>query len=395
MNILYISSLSSEGPFSAIFQRIGYGTYFAARKFHKLLATGFVKNKVETHTLSIPPIPSNFKNKLFVHFDGETEDCIDYRYVPYFNIPFLKQICIFFYTFFYVLFWGLSNRKDKKIVCSVLCVSASMASLLATKINCIESIGVVTDIYGLTVNETGKRSLFFLLAEKVNAFYISRFDKYVLLTEQMNEIVNPRNKPHIVMEALCDASNVNADHSPVRKDFPKSMLYAGSLYVKYGVKLLVEAFIESGVDGKLIIYGSGPYAGELRKVCSKCNKIDYRGAAANEEVVAAELKASVLVNPRFTTEPFSPYSFPSKNMEYMASGTPLLTTKLPGVPEEYHKYVYLFGEETTEGYADAIRQVFSKSDDELAQKGLEAKTFVLENKNNVIQAKRILELINE
>ena len=60
---------------------------------------------------------------------------------------------------------------------------------------------------------------------------------------------------------------------------------------------------------------------------------------ARKQGVAEELKATLLVNPRPTTEEFTIYSFPSKNMEYMASGTPLLTTKLPGMPEEYHQYV--------------------------------------------------------
>ena len=96
---------------------------------------------------------------------------------------------------------------------------------------------------------------------------------------------------------------------------------------------------------------------------------------------------------RFSTEEFTKYSFPSKNMEYMASGTPLLTTKLPGMPKEYHHYVFLFKEETIDGYATAIREALSLSDEDLRSLGQKASQFVLLNKNNVQQGKRLLDFI--
>ena len=77
----------------------------------------------------------------------------------------------------------------------------------------------------------------------------------------------------------------------------------------------------------------------------------------------------------------------------MASGTPLLTTKLPGMPVEYHQYVYLFEEESIQGYADALKKVLSQPVDMLYTKGLQAKKFVLQNKNYVVQAQRVLDLL--
>lgn len=82
-------------------------------------------------------------------------------------------------------------------------------------------------------------------------------------------------------------------------------------------------------------------------------------------------------------------------MEYMASGTPLLTTNLPGMPKEYHPYVFLFKEETVDGYAEAIRSALSYSERELVSFGRKAREFVLLNKNNVGQGKRVLEFIGK
>ena len=92
-------------------------------------------------------------------------------------------------------------------------------------------------------------------------------------------------------------------------------------------------------------------------------------------------------------EEFTKYSFPSKNIEYMASGTPLLTTKLPGMPKEYYPYVFLIENESVEGYAKALERVLAQSDEELYVFGEKAKDFVLEKKNSFEQAKRVIELI--
>ena len=79
----------------------------------------------------------------------------------------------------------------------------------------------------------------------------------------------------------------------------------------------------------------------------------------------------------------------------MASGTPLLTTKLPGMPSEYHKYVYLIEDESLDGFVSAIKAALAHSEEELKDFGQLAKQFVLKQKNNVIQAKRIIDLIGK
>ena len=87
------------------------------------------------------------------------------------------------------------------------------------------------------------------------------------------------------------------------------------------------------------------------------------------------------------------YSFPSKTMEYMASGTPVLTTILPGMPKEYYPYVYLLPDESAAGISGMLKQVLSQSDEALFEKGNAARNFVLDTRNNVVQAAKILEML--
>ena len=80
-------------------------------------------------------------------------------------------------------------------------------------------------------------------------------------------------------------------------------------------------------------------------------------------------------------------------MEYMVSGTPLVTTQLPGMPAEYNNFVYIFDDESIEGIYNTLKSTLLKSKEELHNFGLAAKQFVLGNKNNYIQAGRIVQFI--
>ena len=77
----------------------------------------------------------------------------------------------------------------------------------------------------------------------------------------------------------------------------------------------------------------------------------------------------------------------------MSSYTPVLTTKLPGMPEEYKKYVYLIENDGEQGICKAIKNVFNKPAAERYAFGETAGKFIKENKNNVYQTKRMAEFL--
>ena len=95
-----------------------------------------------------------------------------------------------------------------------------------------------------------------------------------------------------------------------------------------------------------------------------------------------------------SNEEYTKYSFPSKNMEYMSSGTPVLTTKLIGIPDEYFNYTYLIEEENTDGIKNKLIEIFSKSKNELKKVGRKAQLYVLKNKNKRVQGKKIKTLLS-
>lgn len=396
MNILYISALSSKDLIGQLHTQSGKDPGFAVQKFNRLVVHGLLGNNSKVTVLSAPPVGRHNSSKVFWCKRKESEDGISYHYLSFVNFPGLRQFCLTLGSFFRTLLWCLGKPKtERAIVCDILNAGLCASAILACKLTKTPIVGVMTDMPGLMVRfgSNQKMPLITRMATKLMMWSFDNYDKFVFLTEAMN-VVNNKNRPYIIMEGLCD-SDMAIRRKVYEEDGIRTIMYAGGLHERYGLKKLTEAFMSIPEENlRLDLYGSGPFVEDLKNhYCKEDSRIAYRGVVGNTEVVEAELSSTLLVNPRPTDEEFTKYSFPSKNIEYMASGTPLLTTKLPGMPLDYYPYVYLIEDETTEGYAASIRHAITLSDADLHQKGHNAKSFILENKNNFEQAKRILQLI--
>ena len=397
MKVLYISTIVSQKALNEAMKRDPKFNGHAIQKFTRLINKGLVCNDVEVHVLSTFHLP----NIGYYYFRRpETEDGVHFHYIPSLNLRSVRIVWLILYCFLKVFLWGLHNRKEKAVICDVLNVSACIGALAASRLTAIRCIGLMTDMPGLglgnnniTVGHKKKLSL----ASRINRKYLNQFTHYVFITEHMNKAINTKHRPYIVMEGLVDTDMRTLHSSTHKKNDKRIVLYAGGIHERYGLKMLIEGFMQANIiNTELWIYGSGPLVQDLQSYSNRDSRIRYMGIRPNDEVVTAELNATILVNPRPTHEEFTKYSFPSKNLEYMASGTPVLTTKLPGMPKEYYPFVYLFNKgETTEGYAEVLRSVLALPPESLEKKGHEAREWILTNKNCIKQTSRIIELINK
>jgi glycosyltransferase involved in cell wall biosynthesis len=209
----------------------------------------------------------------------------------------------------------------------------------------------------------------------------------------MNSEINIRNRPFVLIEGISDGDIKNV--SCHNKDITRNIIYSGALLKKNGIVKLIEAFKKIDLDDiRLMLYG----AGELESYISDCVKQDPRiffyGMQPNEIVVEAQKRATLLVNPRSSNEEYTKYSFPSKNIEYMSSGTPLVTTRLSGIPEEYYDYLYVFDDETIDGIQKELLGLLLTPSEKLTSKGRAAQEFVCNKKNGIVQSLKILNLLS-
>lgn len=382
--VLYGSTLMSAETFSALFSHTRVRPSLAAQKYHGLMTTGFANNGVCITALSAPPVSRQTSRKRFVRMQNEKTDGVCFHYLPIVAIPGVKHALVTAGAFCYTL--AHLGRADYAL-CDGLNVALSAGILAAAKLKKRPCAAIVTDVPDILAGGQTQIS-------KINTRLLEKFDGYVLLTETMNALVNPLKKPYLVAEGQVDATMSDAANELNEKHPDKICLYAGMLHEKYGVVRLAEAFCQvKDPAARLVFYGDGDAAKRIQDIAKKDGRIEYRGVADNRTVVQEELKATLLINPRPSDEGFTAYSFPSKNLEYMVSGTPVLTTKLPGMPREYDRFAYLFADESVDGMAKTLNDVLSLSREELHAAGSRAKAFVLENKSNTAQARRVLKFL--
>lgn len=388
MRILYLSNACPDEDFNRIFTEKEKPSQ-AAQKYHTLQIEGLREGDRELIPLCIPAISRvTYKGLVFRH---KSEG--GYRFAPMINIPLIRHVWMFLYVFFFVLVRTVGKRGSA-VICDVLNTTVSMAALCAGFLTGTQVVGIVTDVPSKRAFEI--KNPFKRIASSVCNRMLGSYDKYIFLTQAMNDLINKKGRPYLISEGHVDRTAEMVVNTLSEKYEKKVCIYAGSLRRIYGIPYLVEGFLAANIENaELHIYGAGEYEEELRTLTEQHPTLRFFGVAPNGKIVEEERKATLLINPRPTTEEYTKYSFPSKNMEYMVSGTPILTTRLPGMPREYEPYVYILDQEDCQGMAQKLCEILGQSREELFDFGQKAKTFVLENKSNIKQAERICKLLSE
>ena len=384
MHIIYAVTTCSQKVYADLFSHVKLKPAAPAHKYHRILIEGLAAN-AKVDVVANPPVHKGIMEKQWIKLPREEDGNAVYHHLPAIRNSLLKLLYVGVGTF-YKTFSLI--RKDSAVVVDCLHRTAALAAMAAARLRGAKCVGIVTDLPEML--QAGSFSV------KLAQFVISHCTDYVFLTEAMNQRLNPKGKPYVILEGHADISMREHPASLEKKTHPKVCLYAGAISKQYGLDRLMEGFQKANIpDAQLHLYGYCDFEEEVRAVAEADDRIFYGGLLMNHEVVQKEQEATLLVNPRPTHEEFVKYSFPSKTMEYMASGTPVLTTVLPGMPKDYYPHVFLLEQETAEGIADKLTEVLSLSDEELFEKGKAAKEFILDTRNNVVQAAKILEMLNK
>ena len=396
MKYFHVSAAMPEKEYGDLF---GFGKNSPgqqAQRYNKLLAKGLADLGNETCVLSVPPIPRSVRFFKKTSLPGSTENGLEYRFFEVLNVPVIKNVFAYFQgkkaVKKLVKEYGADNIR---VSCDLLSLSASLGVLKAARKAGVKIAGVVTDLPSFLAGAPSSR-----LYGKMFAKAASLCGGIVAVTKQAAAKLLPETgaggKPFTVIEGIASPENISADaEAPENIDFSgKTVLYAGGLEHEYGIMTLVFAFKEAAVpDSRLIICGAGTLADEIERIAAEDGSVVYAGVVPNSKVRAAEKKVTLLVNPRPAGE-FTAYSFPSKNIEYMSSGTPVLAYMLPGIPEEYREFMIIPAAEDEKSLAEALREALNLPCDILRKKGEAAAEFVMAEKSPAKQAAKLIALFD-
>lgn len=403
MNIIFLGSLFSKDREKEIFSSTIGSVVNANNALQYALIEGFSLNNEEYDIdLSIMNMPNigayPFKyNKIY--FRSSSFDLFSYKglNISFLNILLIKHHIKYKNIKSELMKYLITNNRDTFFIVYDL-YEPYLRALVELKIKYanIKICVIVPDLLrytGLSKNWIYNKWVD-IEERKVNAC-LPNVDAYILICKGMKDVLPLYNKPYIVLEGIF-YNEVSDKKNKIFNNEIKTIFYSGLINERYGILVLLEAF--SKIDQpnyRLVICGEGAARNAVVYASKKDNRIIYKGQLPRKAVLELQKEATLLVNPRQPVEEYTKYSFPSKIMEYYASGTPVLMYKLLGIPEEYYQYCYCLEDISVEYFAKRMIEVCNFHESILKQKGIDAKEFILKNKNSKKQVSRILNFLHD
>ncbi|MFJ6166588.1 glycosyltransferase [Micromonospora orduensis] len=346
----------------------------------------------QVHLLSAAPVSTWPGNPQVRFRPGRfRQDGVDGHLLAFVNLLGLKHLTRF------VAAWRTGGRELREQATDVLLVHGVHSpflwfGVLRARRRGVRVVPVLTDPPGVALPTDGRvvRLLRGLDVALVRAA-LARCSGVIALTPALADDFAP-GRPRLVMEGICATEPAGVDEAPPVAT--RDVVYAGGLSRAYGVDRLVEAFRGlPGDDLRLCVYGRGELESWLHDQAAVDRRIAPPRLLPRAELLPRLSRASVLVNPRPVDQDFVRWSFPSKIIEYLAAGVPVVSTRLPGIPADYTPWLSLAEPDTVEGLRAALGQVLSLPPGAAGERGAGGARFVRETRNPAAQGRRMYEFL--
>jgi len=393
---LYVGSVIPDDPLliTPAFSRAGNMSQ------HYLLS-GLKRNGVLVDKiLSVYPVPSfpTTKRLYFPKSQFQLDNELNIDTIPFVNVTPIKQLSLGIASYFEIVRWGRKAGPVDKIIFTFN-ISVPPGIFLLEAARRIGAL-VVAMIYDINVpGETVPRTLPFIIDFWQHKKTLQRYDGLVVITKEIARDFAHR-VPYICVEggigpdlveqyrALEKTATLDSDHFVV--------VAAGGLKEANGIREILLAFCLLKDDAyRLHIAGTGPLEGLVKDAVQKDPRISFHGFLRFDEVLKLYAAADVLVNMRLTQRVNTRYFFPSKTMEYLASGVPVITTCPGDMAKEFGAFAYLLHEETPVALADMIKKVATIPAEQRVARGKAARQYMIEHKTWDVQANRIAHFLSE
>ena len=386
MTVTFLGLLFCDESLKDAYKYSKTGIQMAVHTFQKTLIDGLC-SMADVDVINIPPVgsyPFNYK-KLFVK-QRSWQKGIE---IGYLNLPIIKHKLQIkkIYTI-------LTKKLDKNDMNYLLVYSLYLPFLEV--VQKIKADGYPVKVCLIQTDAVpGRNDMPKYMTEKAIkkgnqvVSLAKECDSFVILTKYIAEPLEIGERPHIVIECICD------DNQQINKIKDKSeniCLYTGTLEKDFGICEMVDAF-KNIPAAQLWICGAGNSEEYIRNASAKYENIKFYGYVDRQKVSQLRDECDFLINPRRPTDNYTLYSFPSKTAEYLMSGKPVIMYKLQGIPDDYDAYINYISAKTPEEMGKELESIFNLNYENLKSVAQNGREFISKNKNKNICASKILELM--
>lgn len=394
MNLIYVGSSNPEEVTHKLL-KMGSNVNFASKTLQNALLEGLFAHNPNLKIISswgispFPKVKKIFFNREELSYGGKTGN---YIYVGALNLPIINLLSRFI-RIRRELKRQLSRTEENSVI--IYEVHTPYLLAVATLRKHIKKTCLI--VPDLPEFMSGNNGSLHKILKRIDKFIISKclskIDSYALLSEPMQERLPMDDKQWTLMEGIFQPLEYEEQ---VEKETLRTIMYTGGVFHRRGVDLLLDAFEQIDKSNyRLWIRGNGDMVPEIKERAKKDPRIIYFEPMSREELLKMERRATVMINPTPPSLDFTRYFFPSKTMEYLASGTPTIMYRLGCMPKEYDEHVYYVDDERIEALRDKLVEICEKPQEELDAFGKSARNFILSKKSPFVQCGKILELLNK
>lgn len=346
MKILFICGVYDEKNEQEVLSFTkGYAEQ-SANIFQRKLIHGIEENKIDFKVISAPLIGAYPMHYTKLQFSGFKENYSKYEYVSFNNIWGVRNV-----SRAMALKKAIKNyfktEIEEEFLILVYCPHTPFleAAMYAKELKPKSKVClVVPDLpQYMNLNEKGRGLYDFFKKFDIRHMekHIAKVDSFVLLTEPMKDVLCVGERPYLVVEGIVDENSCETNALKLQDDGIKRIVYTGKMNMKFGIKELVDSFVKiKDPNYKLILCGDGDAREYVEKMAHEDERIEFKGMVTAKEAKNYVDMADVLVNPRPNNEEYTKYSFPSKNIEYLMTGKPVVAYMLDGMPKKYRDFLY-------------------------------------------------------
>ena len=312
------------------------------------------------------------------------------------NLPVLRECLLALSAARQFVTWRRTNSRGAVVLCfHYLPVSAAL--VLLSFLTRTPTVVIFTDLPLFSYSTDRVAAMpwwkrpFMKSYRKMSEWLCARYDGFVLFTQAMGPLVNPNGKPSIVVEGIFNDEGIPF---PRLDKIPGVIAHAGTLDRAYGIGQILDAFDTiAKPDAQLWLFGSGDMDDAIAERATADPRITHFGFLQRKDLFAQLSQASVLAVLRDPSAEFTRYSFPSKLFEYLATGSVVATTALPGIPEPYFDHLVRIVLDSPESVGRQLLEVLEAGSEDLRRRGEGGRNFVLNQKTPRAQADRIKEFV--
>lgn len=307
--------------------------------------------------------------------------------------PVIDEIIRFFYMMKLLRKWKKkTNQNDARIILLNASLEITLAVLIASKLFKIKAVSLIIDtaLGNFKPDTLWNKYIYWCYScgEKLYKY----LDGSMALNVRVFDYLGLTKKPyHLTKIGYSSKPDYIQKKNQNEK---KKIVYTGSLMYYDGTEELLEAV--STLENKnveLTLYGSGPLRPMVESFVSKFSNIHYEGYLSNDKIGKVLQEADFLVNPRISNFFTDVFGFPSKMIEYLLSGTPVITTPFAAMPDAYLDFVYLIEEESAAGIKDAILKAVQDDPEIKTRKAQSAYQYIIDNNDYVCIVREMLEFV--